>query len=379
MASSADGNNLIAVATSWIYCISTNSGSSWITNTEPQIGSYHGSWYSVAASADGTKYVGINGNAIWVSTNSGITWLSNSVPSAYLFASVALSADGNKLVVVDGKYANSPGLIYTSTNCGITWTQTSAPSNNWASVACSADGTKIVAIASWPGPYVPPGLIYTSTNSGFTWARMNSPNTNLTSVASSADGIKLVLASEPDFNFNVMPYVLLNPGLIYTSTNSGATWVSNNVPDGVWDGVASSADGSRLVAVGQGNAEIYTSTNAGATWISNGVPSQIWYGVASSADGNKLVAVSVFGTGSNPGNILTSYSTPSPQLNLTSSPANLTLAWTVPSTNFVLQQSADLSSWSPVTNPPVLNLTNLQNQVTLSPSNSTGFFRLKTP
>jgi len=45
----------------------------------------------------------------------------------------------------------------------------------------------------------------------------------------------------------------------------------------------------------------------------------------------------------------------------------------------VLQQSSDLTSWADVTNPPALNLTNLQNQVTLPPSNRTGFYRLKTP
>jgi len=92
-----------------------------------------------------------------------------------------------------------------------------------------------------------------------------------------------------------------------------------------------------------------------------------------SADGNKVVAVAT------PGGIWTGQTTPSPKLNLTPSPTNVTLAWTVPSTNFGLQQSADLTSWADVTNPPVLNLTNLQNQVTLAPSNSSRFYRLKTP
>ena len=58
---------------------------------------------------------------------------------------------------------------------------------------------------------------------------------------------------------------------------------------------------------------------------------------------------------------------------------NLTLSWIVPSTNLVLQQSADLSGWTNVTNLPVLNLTNLQNEVILSPTGSSGFYRLKTP
>jgi len=66
-------------------------------------------------------------------------------------------------------------------------------------------------------------------------------------------------------------------------------------------------------------------------------------------------------------------------LNLALSSEKVALSWTIPSTNFVLQQSANLVSWADVADAPVLNLTNLQNQVTLSPSNSSGFYRLKTP
>jgi hypothetical protein len=46
-----------------------------------------------------------------------------------------------------------------------------------------------------------------------------------------------------------------------------------------------------------------------------------------------------------------------------------------------LQQNSDLTTtnWTVMTNAPVLNLTNLQNQVILSPSGSNAFYRLKTP
>jgi hypothetical protein len=101
VASSADGSKLIAAGMPWIYCISTNSGSTWITNTQPQKGSSYGSWFSIASSADGTKLVGIYFNTIWASTNSGITWFSNSVPGVSAFTSVTLSADGTKLVAVE--------------------------------------------------------------------------------------------------------------------------------------------------------------------------------------------------------------------------------------------------------------------------------------
>ena len=66
-------------------------------------------------------------------------------------------------------------------------------------------------------------------------------------------------------------------------------------------------------------------------------------------------------------------------MNLTPINGNLTLSWTVPSTNFVMQQSSDLGSWADMTNKPVLNLTNLQNEVTFPLTGSNAFYRLKTP
>jgi hypothetical protein len=58
---------------------------------------------------------------------------------------------------------------------------------------------------------------------------------------------------------------------------------------------------------------------------------------------------------------------------------NLAVSWLVPSTNFVLQQSSDLISWAGVKDTPTLNLTNLLEQVILSPTNGNSFYRLATP
>src|ERR1017187_206159 len=374
VASSADGSKLIAGSSlgSGIYGISTNSGTTWITNTEPQIGSYNGSWHCIASSADGTRYAGVNGNAIWVSTNSGLTWLSNSVPGASFFGFVALSADGSKMVAGAGAYGSSPSGIYTSTNSGVTWAQTTAPTNGWASIASSADGTKLVAVAQNSTG----GLIYASTDSGLTWALTGAPtNNSWATVASSADGSKLVAASGLAFVPNLFY------GCVYTSTNFGMTWTSNNVPAAQWHSVASSADGTKLVAVAvEPFGLIYSSTNSGATWISNAVPDESWLSVASSADGEKLVLVAMVDQSYNPGHVYTSQTTPSPVLNIKpASNNNLALSWIVPSTNFVMQQSSDLSDWTEMTNSPVLNLTNLQDEVILSPPGSNIFYRLKTP
>jgi hypothetical protein len=205
------------------------------------------------------------------------------------FKSVALSADGSKLVAVAGN--NSPGPIYYSTNSGLTWTPTTAPTNFWTSVASSADGSKLAAVV---GNNTTNGnVIYISTNSVNSWILSHAPtNIPWSSVASSADGIKLVAATE---GVNV-PGHGVTYGSIYTSTNFGMDWISNNVPRlpvALWDGVASSADGSRLVAIAQGTLGLsYSSTNSGATWTSNSIPPSLplWYRVASSADGGKLVA-----------------------------------------------------------------------------------------
>jgi hypothetical protein len=320
------------------------------------------------------------------------------------------SADGTKLVAAVGGYKHS-GPIYTSTNGGTTWTQ-GIIAENWTSVASSADGSKLYALSSTGQFYistnsllVPPGAahwiskpapdvwtiasstdgtkliaaggqIYTSTNSGTTWITNNSFSGRYWwSVALSADGTRLAAVDGAG-----------GPAHIYTSPDFGTTWILNNVPLLSWQYIAMSADGNELIAAAWiGSAPptgpIYTSTNSGLTWTSNNVPNVTWQGVTCSADGNEFVAVSAgngnFSQGT--GHIWIWQSQPSPQLTLTPSPPDLTLGWTIPSTNFMLQQSADLLSWVDVTNQPVLNLTNLQDQVTFSPSNSSAFYRLKTP
>jgi photosystem II stability/assembly factor-like uncharacterized protein len=380
VASSADGSKLIAGSLGQIYCTSTNSGSTWITNNQPQKGSFFsGSWSSIASSANGTKLVAVLGNIIWVSTNSGTAWFSNNVPGVSFFGSVALSADGTKLVVVVGNNSSSTssGPIYISTNSGVALMQTTAPTNNWLSVASSADGSRLVAVANIINGTTNGNVIYTSTDSGLNWTRTGAPASNQwISVASSADGSKLVAASAAVIvTTNYYLY-----GSIYTSRDSGMTWTSNNVPNAQWQSVASSADGTKLVAVAiEPMGLIYTSTNSGTTWISNNVPNDVgWYSVASSADGDKLVAAPIENQSLNLAPIYTLQTIPSPQLNITPSSSNLALSWIIPSSNFALQQNLDLTTtnWVTLTNTPKLNLTNLQDQVILSSSNSNGFFRL---
>jgi hypothetical protein len=251
------------------------------------------------------------------------------------------------------------GLIYTSIDSGTTWTASTAPSTNWHAVASSADGNKLIA-ASFPA-------IYTSTNSGATWTASTAPSTDWRAVASSADGTKLVAVQ------------ML--GLIYTSIDSGTTWTATTAPSTFWQAVASSADGNNLVAAGSYGGLIYVSNDSGTTWRVTSAPNQNWWSVASSADGARVVAASAEWVNSAGGLVYISQATPTPQLNIAPAPNSLTLFWIIPSMNFALQQNFDLTTtnWTNVTNTPVLNLTNLQNQVTLPLPASNAFFRLKSP
>ena len=108
------------------------------------------------------------------------------------------------------------------------------------------------------------------------------------------------------------------------------------------------------------------------TWTSNNVPEA--FAVASSADGSKLVAVV------NGGGIYTRQTTPAPALSIVPSGGSLTLSWTVPSMDFALQGNSDLTTtnWIDVATTPTLNFTNLRNEVIVPPPISFhGFYRLK--
>lgn len=377
IAMSADGSKLAtlyygsgAVNVIWV---STNGGISWASNSIPGVSNV-GRLLSACWSASGDKLAAVASfnSSIYTSTNYGVTWATNSVPSETWFR-IASSADGTRLVAVAGNI--NPGPIYVSTDSGQTWTPANAPVTNWVSVAASANGSNWVAAVETSAFT---GTLYTSTDGGLDWTLMTSaPNVRYYSVASSADGTKFIAATE-----GPIPAVL---GAIYTSTNSGASWISNSLPNEHWSGVASSADGRVLAAIAftdnYGNSGfVYTSTNYGTTWNTlEKTPSQNWEGIASSADGGSLVACGATALGSSSGSIYILQTIPPPELNITSANSNLALSWTIPSTNFVLQQSPDLISWNDLTNTPMLNLTNLQNQIVLSPANSSGFFRLSTP
>ena len=114
---------------------------------------------------------------------------------------------------------------------------------------------------------------------GKNWATNGAPSKPYVSVASSIDGTKLVAAGLND--------------QLFTSADAGASWVPRD-SSRAWQSVASSADGVHLVAVVNGTTP-YTSVDSGAHWTAHGPSGNAYYAVASSADGSKLVSVALNG------------------------------------------------------------------------------------
>ena len=257
VASSRDGSKLVAVVRGGKIFISSDSGTTWTTRESNR------QWMNIASSSDGTKLVAVDyPGKIYTSIDSGETWVPRESNRAWW--DVASNSDGTKLVAVSGG-----DQIYTSTDSGVTWTpRMTDTSRNWRSVASSSDGTKLIA-ANYGSTG---GKIYTSTDSGVTWTpRENDRHWN--AVASSGDGTKLV--------------AVVNGGQIHTSTDRGVTWKPRMTDsDRYWQDVASSIDGTKLVAT---CGQVYSSIDSGVTWTA-----QVGLGlskIASSADGSKLVAV----------------------------------------------------------------------------------------
>ena len=105
--------------------------------------------------------------------------------------------------------------IYISTNSGATWTPTGAPSANWASVASSADGCRLVAVIK-TDEYGNPGRIYT-------WQTTPAPALKISSSGSNfliswiIPSVNFVLQQNPDLAATNWTDVAIIPTLNLTN------------------------------------------------------------------------------------------------------------------------------------------------------------------
>ena len=109
-------------------------------------------------------------------------------------------------------------------------------------------------------------------------------------------------------------------------------------------------------------------------WIQTPAPTTNWSSIASSADGSKLVA----GVGGYQTGRLYCWHAP-PHLNIASSGNNIVISWPASASGLILQQSHvwSATNWADVTDS--VRFLNGENQVVVSASGNNGFYRLRSP
>lgn len=275
VASSADGQRLLAAPDFGRIHLSTDGGVTW----EPRgirIG-----WGVVGCSADGQVMVaGQRSGTLWRSVDGGETWQSLGVEGEWL--SLTASHDGSRWLA-----ASRTGALKSSQDYGAHWTALLRPGGSgrgisggpWRSVASSADGRKLIAAEEG-------GRVWTSTDAGVNWIPRLQPDV-WGKVASSADGTRLVVMERP---------VALIQGLgpqdclghhLWISTDSGETWNLAG-PPGCYGTVGTSADGLRILAYRYGG-QLDLSEDGGRSWDSRAQPFEP-IDLTASADGRRWVA-----------------------------------------------------------------------------------------
>ena len=347
--------------------------------------------FAIACSADGTELLAGDGDAVYTSDEDSGDHLEQPKTLAGVQV-LAVSANGNAL------YVSRFGEIFPSRriqDCPIaSFISAIGRHHNGLSscqfITCSADGSKLlVAIGSEQIGAVSSPL-FASGDFGNTWSSNTALITNWRCAPHvPADGGKWFAAtySGAILHLNKLWRVVDTPihhksgiGYPLASSLTGPNWSrAVGFQPGTWRdllrlpiqaqiwrtslllrnkfgwvSVASSADGSRLVAAADGGEIIFSSANSGGTWSTNNAPRLHWNTVCMAADGAKA-----FFAGNPRARAATATAVTvrlplhrSPEITASLLGSNLVLAWPVPSTNFALQSCPDLrlGNWQGLTN-----------------------------
>jgi len=169
ISSSSDGNKLSAICNKYNFsmnhqpeaeqesyvCTSVDGGVNWTTQTN----SGNKNWAGIASSSNGNILVACSiDNYISISNDSGLTWSDNTSSGIKQWRSISISADGSKIIAI----CVNPPNAHVSTDSGLTWTDLG--SNIWSGASISPNGNIFGACVDNNQN----GYVYTSTN-GTDW------------------------------------------------------------------------------------------------------------------------------------------------------------------------------------------------------------------
>jgi hypothetical protein len=304
------------VGAAWCY---TKSGGVWTQQGTKLVGtgnvgqSQQGT--SVSLSGDGNTAVvgGFSDNAgvgaAWIFTRSGGVWTqqgsklvgSGSVGPPYQGVSVAISDDGNTVIVGGPGDSGNVGAAWVYTRSGGVWTQQGsklvgsgavAPSYQGQVVSISADGN--TAMVGGYGDNGNTGAAWVFVRSGGVWSQQGAKliGTGATgsawqgsSVSLSDDGNTAVEGGQSDAGSRGAAWVFTRSGGVWTQ-QGGKLWGSGGaLPSFQGYAVSVSGDGNTLISGGY-----YDSTGYGAAWIFTRV------GGAWTQLGSKLIGAGAVGS-----------------------------------------------------------------------------------
>jgi hypothetical protein len=306
VAISADGNTVIEggyednnrMGAAWVF---TRSGGVWTQQGPKLVGAgsvgdnvYQGG--SVAISPDGNTVFdggpGDNGGnnglgAFWIFTRTGNTWsqlgnklsVSDGNGQPNLGRSLAISADGNNLIVGGPNDSGGLGAAWVFTRSGNSWTQQGGklfgsgsydPANEGYSVAISANGN--TAVFGGPYDFASEGAVWVFIRNGNSWSQQGpilypilslSPIKAGASVAITPDG-NTFLVSGPGDSGSI--------GTVWEYTRNGAVWTKQNQKIVGSGRVGASRQGWQISLSSEGtliDGGPYDDNGTGAIWFFN--------------------------------------------------------------------------------------------------------------
>jgi hypothetical protein len=269
---------------------SSGYGGTWFQSNSPNL-----NWRAVSMSASGQYAIASNNNnaTLYYSMDYGQTWVT-SVSTVQSFIVVSMSSSGQYALGCN----NAPGRIYYSKDYGQTWTQStaSAPQAVWQS--CAMSGTGQYALACIDSTTAGVGKVYYSINYGETWTPMSFTTTGRWyGVAISKSGQYAVGG--------------ISGNKIYYSSNTSTTTVIRDLADvfeplykyktwtsvggaNTWSGISCSNDGKYVVAcirnASAPSGLIYYSSNYGASFNNSNATIANITGIAMSNTGQYAYA-----------------------------------------------------------------------------------------
>lgn len=205
-----------------------------------------------------------DGGAIYLSRDYGTTFIE--VALTAFWTGITMNSKGQYLAATD-----SEGTIYVSTDSGLRWNIVHAPDYPWACISMSSSGQHIAA--AFEGQ----NAIFLSPDYGVSWTQYANNASDFVWSAVTGDNSGQLLTAT------------VYGGLIFVSSNFGATWTVSSAPYGFWSAVACDSVALHRVAV-MNYGEVYVSESSGATWSVVPLRAGAWSGVAMDGSGQNIAA-----------------------------------------------------------------------------------------